>query len=58
MKSILFVLLMRLNGDVHPAGVYETIEQCRTAMSASVNMAAAYSCQPVDVKGTWTSRKH
>lgn len=53
MKSILFVLLMRMQGDVTPVAVFETIEQCRTAMTThSDNVAAAYSCQPVDVRGT------
>lgn len=52
MKSILFVLLMRINGDTSAVAVYESIEQCRDAQHAGVNLAAAYSCQPVDVRGT------
>lgn len=58
MKSILFVLLMRINGDVTPVAVFESIEQCREAERGGVNIAAAYSCQPVDVRGTLALQKH
>lgn len=61
MKSILFVLLMRLQGEVTPLAVFETIEQCHTDMTmhSTNNLAAAYSCQPAEVRGTLlTPRKH
>lgn len=58
MKSILFVLLMRLNGDIHPLAVYESIEQCRESIKTYVgNVAAAYSCQPADVRGTLATKR-
>lgn len=58
MKSILFVLLMRLNGDVSALAVFESIEQCRESIKTYVgNVAASYSCQPADVRGTLASKR-
>lgn len=55
MKSILFVLLMRLNGEAEPIAVFESLEQCRTAqINYTQNIAATYHCYPVDVRGTWS----
>jgi hypothetical protein len=58
-KSIIFVLLMHAHGgDTSPVGAFENIEQCRQAQAtASQNQAADYSCDAVDVAGTW-SRKN
>lgn len=59
MKSIIFVLLMHLHSGATtaPVGAFETLEQCRDAReAASANVAAEYTCDAVNVAGTW-SRK-
>jgi hypothetical protein len=59
MKSVIFVLVMHALTGSESRGVaaFESVEQCRTAATtASANLAARYSCDPVDVAGTW-SRK-
>jgi hypothetical protein len=57
MKSILFVLLINLSGQVRPIAVYESLEQCRQARERAVsNVAAAYACMPAETAGSWTRK--
>jgi hypothetical protein len=56
-KSILFVLLMHAGTDVRPIAVFESVEQCRSALAtASANVAADYSCHPANAAGNWTRK--